>query len=252
MGDPDLATSDLPAATTVSVTVRRPFRARLSQPRSAGPGTCPVVAFGHGFTQHPRRYDSILTRLAARGYVVIAPDSQTGLLPSHRRLAESLWDAIVWSRAHVTAAHRTLAAFAGHSMGGGAAILAAARHPEVGAVATLAAAQTRPSAAKAMTGLRVPALFIVGAEDRIVPPDRTRPLYAATPAPATWVSIAGGYHCGFVDSTSFGGLGCDHGSIPRDTQLALVAGLLGDWLDETLHGAAVHPAPTGVVVERRC
>lgn len=234
----------------VTVSGRRPFRARLAQPTSRS-GPFPVVVFGHGFTQHAARYDSLLSRLAARGYVVIAPDSQTGPLPSHGRLADDLWSSISWVQSHVPDTHPTLCAAAGHSMGAGAALLAATRHPEIGAIATLAALDTRPSVAKAVGGIRVPALFVVGSLDRIVPPARTRNLYAAKPAPATWVSVTGGYHCGFCDSTSFRGLGCDEGSITREVQLALVAQLLGDWLDETLKGAAPQPSPEGVVVERR-
>lgn len=239
------------APATVTVRGRRFFRARLAQPASGQPGPHPVIAFGHGFTQRAQRYDSLLLRLAERGYVVIAPDSQTALLPSHARFADDLWDALTWARANVPSAHPTRCVLAGHSMGGGAALLAATRHPDVDAVATLAAIDTRPSTAGQLRGIRIPMLFVVGSRDGIVPPARTRMLYAAIPGPATWISITGGYHCGFCDSTSFGGRGCDEGSITREAQLALVAQLLGDWLDETLKGAAPHPSPNGVVVERR-
>ncbi|HEU5144771.1 MAG TPA: alpha/beta hydrolase, partial [Dermatophilaceae bacterium] len=194
------------------VTVRedgRSLRAIVVEPAGATPGSCPVVAFGSGYAQAAQRYRSILDDLAARGYVVIAPDGETGLWPSHARLAEDLWRSILWARAHVRASHPARCAVAGHSMGGGAALLAAARHPQIETVVTFAAAETRPSAIDAVRTLPVDVLFVVGSRDRLVRPSRTRRLYAAKPPPSTFATIEGGYHCGFLDSVSYGGIGCD-------------------------------------------
>ena len=119
----------------------------------------------------------------------------------------------------------------------------------IDAVVTFAAAQTRPSAVVASAGITVPALVGVGSLVRIVRPETTRRMYAAVAASATFASITGGWHCGFLDSRSVGGLGCDSGSIPRAAQLALVRTLFGDWLDTTLKGAAPRPVPPGVLVE---
>ena len=80
-------------------------------------------------------------------------------------------------------------------------------------------------------------------------PETTRRIYAAVAASATFASITGGWHCGFLDSTSVGGLGCDSGSITRAAQLTIVRTLLGDWLDSTLKGAAPRAVPPGVLVE---
>jgi pimeloyl-ACP methyl ester carboxylesterase len=216
---------------------RRQFLAQLACPvgeAAQALGPPPVVAFGHGFLQTANRYRSTLTALAARGFVVIAPDSATGLLPRHGAFADDLWGAIAWARAEVDGAHPTLAGVAGHSMGGGAALLAAARHTGIASVATLAAARTRPSALPAVGGLGVPSLFVVGTHDRIVRPEVTRELHDAVPARAEWVAIEGGYHCGFCDSTAFGGMGCDSGEVTREEQLARTATLLGDWFERTL------------------
>ncbi len=241
----------LPTTTsTVEVSLAgRSFEARLVRPAKVG--TYPVIAFGHGFAQSPSRYASTLTAMAARGTIVIAPASEAGLLPSHSRLADDLWLSLRWARANVRGASATLDAVGGHSMGGGAALVAADRHPAIDAVLTLAAAETTPSATEASAGVSVPALFVVGTQDEIVAPATTRAMYAAKPPPATFAAIVGGYHCGFNDSTSFFGLGCDSGSISRSRQLALTHALLGDWLDARFRGAAELARRAGVVLTRK-
>lgn len=229
----------------------RTFPAQLVQPTGTNPGAYPVVAFGHGFAQSSSRYASTLAALAARGYVVIAADSETGLLPNHGRFADDLERSIRWARANVPNAHRTLDAVSGHSMGGGAALLAADRYPSIDSVATLAAAETRPSATTASSGVTVPALYVVGDRDTIVRPTTTRTMFDSKPAPARFVTILGGYHCGFNDSTSFFGFGCDSGTISRATQLAITAELLGDFLDSKLKGRTLLSSPTGIRTESK-
>jgi dienelactone hydrolase len=133
-------------------------------------------------------------------------------------------------------------------MGGGAALVAADRHPAIDTVLTLAAAETRPSATAASAGITVPALYVVGSEDAIVPPATTKAMYATKSPPATFASIIGGFHCGFADSTSFGGIGCDSGSISRSLQLALTQRLLGDYLDARFGSAREPAGRAGVAV----
>jgi dienelactone hydrolase len=247
------ATLSLPTVTaTVTVSIDgRSFPARLVQPSGSAPGAYPVIAFGHGFTQTASRYASVLTALAARGYVVVAPDSETGLFPNHSRFADDLWRAVRWARATQPNAHPSLDGVAGHSMGGGAALIAADRYPDLDTVATLAAAETNPSSTSAAAGITAPALFVVGSRDTVVPPTTTQRMYAAKPAPATFATITGGYHCGFLDSSSFFGFGCDSGAITRSAQLTITRQLLGDWCDQQLRGAAPGAAPAGVVTERK-
>ena len=248
---PALATVTSLPTTTSTVTVSldgRSFSARLVQPAGSAPGAYPVVAFGHGFTQSSSRYSSVLTALAARGYVVIAPDSETGLFPNHGRFADDLWRSLRWVRATQGNASATLDAVAGHSMGGGAALVAADRYPTIDTVATLAAAETNPSATTASAGVTVPALYVVGSQDTVVRPATTRAMYDRKPSPATFATITGGYHCGFVDSSSFLGLGCDSGTISRSTQLSITRTLLGNWFDARLRGAPAGATPAGVVV----
>jgi hypothetical protein len=75
----------------------------------------------------------------------------------------------------------------------------------------------------------VPACLIVGDQDSIAPPaQHAIPMYEAAAAPRRQPLIGGGWHCGFLDS-SF--IGCDSGSMPRETQLMLTRGLLTAFLN---------------------
>lgn len=228
---------------------QRHFRARVAEPVAAPSDGCPVVAFGHGFLQRPALYDSLLAAVASRGYYVVAPDTQTGPWPNHRRLADDLWLVAQWAKDAVpwTGAGRGIV-LAGHSMGAGAAILAASHHVEVDAVVTLAALETRPPAR--LEAIKAPCLFVVGSQDRIVGPARTRRLYDAMTAPAHWAVIRGGYHCGFLDRARFRDAGCDHGDLSRQEQLDTSAALVGSWLDARFRGGELS-APAGVDVEDR-
>lgn len=237
---------------TVTVSSQgRSFSALLVQPTGSATGAYPVLAFGHGFVQSTARYSSTLKALAARGYVVIAPNSQGGFFPSHSSFAKDLDAAITWAHATQPNADPTRDAVLGHSMGGGAAVLAAASDPGIDAVATLAAAETNTSAVAAARSIKAPALFVVGSSDSVVKPSTTRSMYDAKPSPATWVSITGGYHCGFLDSSSFFGLGCDKGSISRSTQLSISNAVLGDWLDATLKSGPAFSRPAGTTGEQK-
>ncbi len=228
------------------------LKCRLAQPAAPPGDGCPVVAFGHGFVQLPQFYDSVLAAVASRGYYVIAPDTQTGAWPSHGRLADDLWRAAMWARdvAGWSGKGRGVV-LAGHSMGAGAALLAASRHPEIDAVVALAALETRPRAG--LEAIEAPSLFVVGSEDRVVPPARSRRLYDAMTAPSQWAVIRGGYHCGFLDRARWRDAGCDHGDLTRQAQLDITSRLVGDWLDATIRGAAftarpgvdLEPAPGG-------
>jgi len=250
---PPASAAPLSLATTAStVTVSldgRSFSARLVRPTQAG--TYPVVAFGHGFSQTSSPYAGTLTALAARGYIVIAPNSESGLAPSHSRFADDLQRSLRWARANVAGASPTADAVAGHSMGGGAALVAADRYPEIDTVVTLAAAETTPSATTASSGTTVPALYIVGSRDTIVPPSTTLRMYTVKPSPAVFASITGGSHCGFLDSSPFLGIGCDRASITRAAQLSVTRGLMGDWLDARFRSATEPADRSGVVFTRK-
>ena len=111
----------------------------------------PAVAFAHDWLQPVARYAGLLRHLASWGIVVAAPDSHRGALPSHARFAADLRTAldvcvgVRLGEGRISVDGRRTA-LAGHGIGGGVALLAAADAPRLAAVVTLAVAQTRPSA----------------------------------------------------------------------------------------------------------
>jgi dienelactone hydrolase len=218
--------------------------------RATGP--FPVVVFGHGYLSPVEFYASTLRALASWGFLVVAPRSGGELFPDHAAyaadfsavldwVAEQDADSRSWLAGGVTPG---VAAASGHSMGGGASLLAAAADPRFTTVANLAAAETRPSAIEAAAAIRVPALLVAGELDAIAPPvDHQVPMFEVlTGAPAQLRTIIGGSHCGFTDPDGgvlgdLAGLVCDTASIPVDQQLAITHRLLVDWLRLYLTGA---------------
>ncbi|RZQ64074.1 dienelactone hydrolase family protein [Amycolatopsis suaedae] len=136
----------------------------------------PAIAFGHGWLQPPDRYRSLLRHLASWGIVAAAPATQRGPLPSHRLLATDLLDTLelvttVRLGPDGISVDPGKLGLAGHSTGGGSAVLAAAAGtgPAIRAVATIAAAQTMPPATDAATRIEVPGLHLAADDDLVAP-----------------------------------------------------------------------------------
>ncbi|MBA2890746.1 alpha/beta hydrolase family protein [Nonomuraea soli] len=231
----------------------RSFNARVYYPattagsnRAVADGQFPVVAFGHGFFQSISKYASLGSHWASWGTITIMPTSQGGLFPSHSAFADDLNAALTWMVAQNTSAGSRFNAhvrtdrlgLSGHSMGGGAGVLAAARNPAVRAVTNLAAAETNPSAKAAAATTAVPMQLLAGSQDGVAGPSGHQiPIYQAKLAPKQLRTIVGGFHCGFTDS---GGLGCDSGSISRAVQQAITERVTTAWLLYYLHDDASH------------
>lgn len=141
----------------------------------------PAVAFAHGWLQPARRYSDTLRYLASWGILAVAPATEAGPVPSHLGFAADLNTALQlvshsklgsgMSYSEVTVDDGKLGV-AGHSLGGGVAVLAAAAAgSKVQAVATVNAGETRPSAVAAAGLLSIPGLHLVGGKDDITPGD---------------------------------------------------------------------------------
>lgn len=197
----------------------------------------PGISFGHGYLTDPNYYRSTLEHLASWGYFVMATRSALDLFPSHARYAQDLSSTLTyleqqnanpssWLFNQVDTAQGF--GLSGHSMGGGASILAAADDPRVAALANLAAAETNPSSTAAMADVRAPARLIAGSADTIVPYTTTQAMYTNGRPPRQFALISGGWHCGFLDSYL---LGCDSGPMPRSQQLQLTRQLLTEFFN---------------------
>lgn len=211
-------------------------------PYYGGGAPYPAVSFGHGFMIDPSYYRSTLAHLATWGYFVIATRSGLGLFPGHLAYANDLRHSLThlenenarpgtWLYGQVDTAHMGIA---GHSMGGGAGILATAADARVKALATLAAAETRPSAIAAMASIAVPVRLLAGDEDGIVGwQSNTGAMYDNGLPPRQRLLIKGGWHCGFMDSNF---LFCDSGSLPRSEQLQITRQQMAAFFNLYLHG----------------
>ncbi|PPK69588.1 alpha/beta hydrolase [Actinokineospora auranticolor] len=183
----------------------------------------PAVAFGHGWLQPPSRYRGLFRHLASWGVVVAAPGTHTGPFGSHRLLASDLstaLDVCVGVRlgdGEISVDEGRLG-LAGHSTGGGSAVLAAARDQRVRAVATLAAAETAPVASNAARECRMPSLHVLAGNDLVAPPSAHGHLIAqAWGGQADVRTITKASHLGFTEGRHWSGL-LVHGKAEHATQ----------------------------------
>jgi pimeloyl-ACP methyl ester carboxylesterase len=227
------------------------FTARLYYPAiQTGPDTTfdpagrpyPAVTFGHGFLQAVSSYQSTLEHLATHGYLVIASNSESGLFPNHLNFANDLRTSLTYlEQENMNPGSILFSSVAvdkfgasGHSMGGGASILAASEDLRIKALANLAAAETNPSAKAAMPLIKAPVSLISAGSDTIVPvATNGLEMYMAARPPKILPTIEGGWHCGFQESNGFG---CDSGTITREQQLSETRRLLASFFDLYLKG----------------
>lgn len=214
-------------------------------------GDFPVIVFGHGFAMAWDAYSNIWERYAANGYILAFPRTEGGLVPgpSHNDFALDLKIVAQRMLAEDNLATSPFyqkingnAGIIGHSMGGGASILAAANNTSIKTVVGLAPAETDPSAIAAAANISVPALIFSGGQDGVTPPAQHHlPIYTALgSARKTFVNVVGGAHCYFANSN----FNCDFGegtsssgiSITRAEQQTRTYSLLDPWLDYTLRG----------------
>jgi predicted dienelactone hydrolase len=231
-------------------------------------GPHPAVVFAHGYLGQVEWYAGTLEHLASWGFVVVAPRSALEPLPDQEGFVDDLSRSIDWLEAEDARTGSWLegrlarGAFgtAGHSMGGGASIVAAARDERIRAVGTLAAALSRAGALDAASALTVPLLLVAAGDDVITPvgAHQRRLFEAASVAPVQLAMIEGGGHCGFLRPPPFGDVLCGANAIPRDRQLAAANLLLTGWFLRYLGGredlddiAWPMTPPAGLSVESR-
>ncbi|MBN1620809.1 T9SS type A sorting domain-containing protein [candidate division WOR-3 bacterium] len=183
-----------------------------SIPQSAVP--CPVIVFGHGFQMGIDRYYSYGEHLASWGFVVVIPTiSNPFLVPEHFTRARSMVDAARFVSSLNDSAgddfYQKLEAskwgFAGHSMGGGIALLASDTFGLIDtlrAVVSVASPQTTP--ATNPQNLNVPKMILTGGVDNIAPWDEVRAAYwSGSPPPGCFAVITGANHGYFMDYSYF-------------------------------------------------
>ena len=233
----------------------------------------PVISFGHGFVMAWSAYQNIWEAVVQEGFIIAFPKTEGGLAPSHAEFGKDL--AFVISE--LTALDQdasslfysrvdTMNCVMGHSMGGGAAFLAAQFDPSIKTMATLAAAETNPSAVQAAVSLSIPALIIAGGNDCVTPPPTNQiPMYDSLQSSCkTFVSINGGSHCQMADNNflcSIGEATCTpQPTITRAEQHIVISSYLLPWLKYELKGDCFSGAhfdslitiDTSIVYQKTC
>ena len=80
---------------TFTATVHYPATAaQAGSPIDAANGPYPIIAFGHGFVTPVTQYASTGAHLASWGFVVLLPQTQGSLFPSHSAFADDLVSAL--------------------------------------------------------------------------------------------------------------------------------------------------------------
>lgn len=218
---------------------------------AAATGAFPVIVFGHGFAMAWDAYTNIWEHYVPDGYIMAFPRTEGSLIPAPSHADFGLDLALVVQKiqaqnaisASVLYQHvNTNSAIMGHSMGGGATILAAQNNTNIKTIVGLAPAETDPSAIAAALNVSVPALIYSGSSDGVTPPTEHHiPIYDGLASNCkTFVSIVGGAHCYFANSN----FNCDFGettsstgiSIDRAAQQATTFASLDLWFDYILKG----------------
>jgi len=217
----------------------------------------PAIAVGHGFVIGAANYSLIAEQLIPFGFIVALVNTETGFAPSHENFGLDLafvTHALQQESLNSTSilhnvVHQEREAIIGHSMGGGAAWLAAASDPLIDAIVGLAPAETNPSAIAAASSVNCNSLVFSGSDDSVTPPaDNHQPIFDGTNGCKTFVSLTGGSHCGFIDSGTL----CDFGeplggSLARADQQEAYLTMMTAWLRYFLNGECVEALYTDYV-----
>lgn len=236
-------------------------------------GVFPVIAIGHGFGMSVDAYLYLWEHLVPDGYIVALPTTESSIFSvSHQDFALDLLfvvssvkeagedpESVFYQHVDSTSA------VSGHSMGGGAAMLAAAENQNITTVFTLAAAETSPSAIDAANNVDIPSLTLSGDEDCVTPAEGNQlDMYQSLSDCKAFATLYGGSHCQFANSNAFcelGEVGCNTGAfmdeaLQHEVVLMLVTPWLNAWLkkdmDEWENFQELHGQNTDFELDSQC
>lgn len=213
-------------------------------------GEFPMLIFGHGFLMSWDAYENFWTEVVPNGYIICFPTTEMGLSPDHQEFGFDLkflaTQMQVEAQNSTSLFYNSIAAetgLMGHSMGGGAALLAAENNPNIHTFINFAAAETSPSAISAASSITVPSLIFSGDADCVAPPeDHQNLMYDHLSSNCkTQIKIIGGGHCYFANDNFNCNLGeslCNgNPTISRLEQQSVTNDFLNLWLDYALKGS---------------
>ncbi|MBI1286657.1 MAG: hypothetical protein GC178_03675 [Flavobacteriales bacterium] len=205
-------------------------------------GEFPLVVVGHGFSMAVSAYQNWWEEFVPKGYIFVLPTTEGGLFTvSHGDfgmdlafVAEQMQAANTNSNSAFYGKVKPRTAIMGHSMGGGATILAAANNTNIDCIVGLAPAETTPSAASAGANVSVPALILHGNQDQVTPEaDHALLIYNGLASSCKYYArLTEGCHCFYANYNIFCATGeTNIGTLTREQQQQLSYGLVGPWLD---------------------
>ena len=233
----------------------------------------PVLCFGHGFVMTWDAYQNYWSFLVPKGYIMAFPKTEGSLSPSHldygKDLAFVVDQMTLLGNTSSSVFYNRVSpmnAVMGHSMGGGAAFLAAQLSANIKTLVTMAPAETNPSAIQAATAIAIPALLFAGGNDCVTPPNTNQiPMYNGLGSTCkTLLTIIGGSHCQMANSNFLCGVGesscTPQPTITRTAQQAIINTYLLPWLDFQLKGNCTQGnafdtqivADTGIAFQKNC
>lgn len=206
-------------------------------------GEFPVIIFGHGFVMTWDAYENIWEEMVPKGYIMIFPRTEGGFSPNHEDfgldLALLVDEMQLLNNDNTSLFYQKVlpkSAIMGHSMGGGASLLAAENNTSIETVIGLAPAETNPSAIAAAANVQVPTLIFSGTSDGVTPPgDHHIPIYDEVSVCKYRINITGGAHCYFANAN----FNCDSGellsssgiTVNRQDQQDIMNDFITPWLD---------------------
>ena len=191
-------------------------------------GQWPIIVFGHGFAMNWDAYSNIWSALVPYGYIMAFPRTESSLFPSPSHgdfcqdialIAQKLTEEGQNSASIFYTKVSDYACAMGHSMGGGAAVLAASQGTIFDCYVGLAPAETNPSAIAAASNLNLPSLILSGSNDGVTPPSQHHlPIFNAIPHDCkSFANLIGGGHCYFANAN----FNCDFGESTSSTGISL-------------------------------
>lgn len=221
-------------------------------------GSYPVIIFGHGFVMAWDAYQNLWEEFVPRGYIMAFPRTEGSIVSTdHQQFG---WDLqfLVTAMQNEGATPSSIfyngvaseTALMGHSMGGGAAFLAADSlctngNTNLKTLIGLAPAESTTNGVSSINSalsITVPAVVFSGSNDGVTPPvDHHIPMYDNLASVCkTFINVLGGGHCYFANPNT----NCDLGegtsstgiSITREEQHDITFDFANLWLDYTLKG----------------
>ncbi|MDQ3190864.1 MAG: T9SS type A sorting domain-containing protein [Bacteroidota bacterium] len=221
-------------------------------------GEYPVIVFGHGFVMSWDAYQNLWEEFVPRGYIMLFPRTEGNIFSTNHQAFGLDLQFLVTRIQNENSTPTSLfynhvapeTALMGHSMGGGAAFLAADSlcsngNINIKTLIGLAPAESTTNGVSSINSAKsitVPSIVLSGSQDGVTPPgDHHIPMYdSLSSACKTFINVLGGAHCYFAkpngncdfgESTSSSGI-----SISRTQQHSVTFHFVNLWLDYTLKG----------------